>query len=243
MSLLAGPTMSPREILEFITRHTAHKSTKYISSIAGTDAGNLHSSLAGKRALPFPMAQRVAAAVGLKATLVGNQLAIGVVPRTVINLDVDGAELQSLAVVLEALAGKRLCTWRLVLTLEEVQAGGVFAVAIALLNDAYVVINLTWSDIKEALDALESIRETLPGVWLPEEPEQFAYSTASPEWIRLRAGVESLRTLDAMFLRESEPNIEDWARMLVDLHRMGARPGVVARFMDGIIRSANKRKG
>lgn len=234
--------MSPREILEFITKHTAHKSTKYVSSVAGTDSGNLHSCLAGRRALPFPMAQRVAAAVGLQATLVGNQLAVSLVPHTVINLDVGGVELQELAVALQALAGKRGCTWRLVQAQEEVCGGGVFAIAVARLDDCYVVVNLTWSDSEEALAALEAIQETLPGVWLPQEPDQFTYSTASAEWIRLRAGIESMRTLDAMFLRDSEPGVEDWAQMLIELNQMGANPRVVSRFMSGIVRSAGKQK-
>ncbi len=234
--------MSPREILEFVTRHTSHKSTKYISSVAGTDAANLHSCLAGKRALPFPMAQRVAAAVGLEASLVGNQLAVSLVPHTVIHLDVEGAELQELAVALQALAGKRGCAWRLVLPLEEVAAGGVFAIAIARADESCFVVNLTWSDSTEALEALEAIQDKLPGVWLPQDPEQYSYPVASAEWIRLRAGVESLRTLDTLFMRESEPGIEDWAQMLVELNQMGARPGAVARVMAGIVRSASKQK-
>lgn len=233
--------MSPREILEFITRHTAHKSTKYISGVAGTDAGNLHSCLAGKRALPFPMAQRVAAAVGLQATLVGNQLTVGTVPHTVINLEVDGADLQQLSVVLNILTGKRGCAWRLVTPVEQVSTGGVFAVAIARVDECYVVVNLTWSDSEEAYQILGSpIRDVLAGAWLPQEPEQFAYSTASDEWIRLRAGVESFRTLESLFLREAEPGIEDWAQLLVELNQMGAKPGVVSRFMRGVIQSANR---
>lgn len=232
--------MSPRELLEFITRHTSHKSTKYLSTVAGTDAGNLHSCLSGKRALPFPMAQRVAAVVGLEAFLAGGQLALRTVPHTVINLEVDGAELPSLAAALHALAGRKQCTWRLVRPSEEVAPGGVFAIAIARVEECYLVINLSWSDSAEAYAALDTLKELLPGVWLPQEPEQFTYPTASAEWLRLRAGIESLRTLDGMFLRESETTIEDWAQMLIELNQMGAKPGAVARFMQSIVRQGER---
>jgi len=232
--------MSPRELLEFITRHTAHKSTKYISGVAGTDAGNLHSCLAGKRALPFPMAQRVAAVVGLDAFLASGQLALRTVPYTVINLEVDGSELQSLTAALRGLASRKQCTWRLVRPAEEVANSGVFAIAIASADECYFVISLTWQDSKEAYAMLDKLQETLPGVWLPQEPEQFTYSSASAEWLRLRAGIESLRTLEAMFMRESTPTIEDWAQMLIELNQMGAKPGVVARFMQGMVLKAER---
>lgn len=233
--------MSPRELLEFITRHTAHKSAKYISGVAGTDAGNLHSCLAGKRALPFPMAQRVAAAVGLTAAMLSNQLAIEMAPGTIINLEVDGEELPVFGNAVHALAGNRPCVWRLVVPMEQVSNGGVFAIAIAGVGDGYVVANLSWMSGEDAYQVLgDQIRDLLPGAWLPQEPEHFSFSLASAEWIRLRAGVESIRALDKMFLRETEASVEEWAQLLVELHQMGARPRVVSRFMQGIINSARR---
>lgn len=232
--------MSPLELLEFITRHTAHKSMKYISVVAGTDAGNLHSCLAGKRAMPFTIAQRVAAAVGLKASLVNNQLAIGLASETVINLEVEGAELPLLSDTLQTLAGEQSICWRVIHTMEEVSDGGVFAIAIACIEDCYILVNLSWASSQEAYHVLNTLHGILPGVWLPQEPEQFTFSLASSEWIRLRAGVESIRTLDKMFMREHEAGIDEWAQLLIDLHRMGARPRVVSRFMRGIINSAKK---
>lgn len=233
--------MSPLELLEFITRHTAHKSMKYISVVAGTDAGNLHSCLAGKRAMPFTIAQRVAAAVGLKASLVNNQLAIGLASETVINLEVEGAELPLLSDTLRTLAGERSICWRVIHTMEKVNDGGIFAIAIACIEDCYILVNLSWASSQEAYHVLSNtLHGILPGVWLPQEPEQFTFSLASSEWIRLRAGVESIRTLDKMFMREHEAGIDEWAQLLIDLHRMGARPRVVSRFMRGIINSAKK---
>lgn len=236
--------MLPRELLEFITRHTAHKSAKYISGVAGTDAGNLHSCLSGKRALPFPMAQRVAAAVGLTASMLSNQLAITMAPGTVINLEVGGDELPVLGKAVQALAGNRSCSWRLVMPVESVSDGGVFAIAIVGVGDGYVVVNLSWMSGEDAYQVLGGqIRDFLPGVWLPQEPEQFCFSLASAEWIRLRAGVESIRTLDKMFLRETEVGVEEWAQLLMDLHQMGAKPRVVSRFMQSIIQSARCSEG
>lgn len=235
-------SISSREILEFITRHAAHKSMKYISSVAGTDAGNLHSCLAGKRALPFPMAQRVAAAVGLQASQVGNQLVVETAPHTVIYLEVEGAELPQLSAVLSTLAGKRTCSWLLVHAREEVGAGGVFAIAIAQFQECYVVINLTWSNSDEAYQMLDGpIHDVLTGLWLAKDPDLCSYSTQSAEWIRLRAGIESHRALDKLFMREAEPGIEDWAHLLVELHQMGAKPGAVSRLVEGVIRSADRR--
>lgn len=233
--------MNPRETLEFVTRHTAHKSMKYISSVAGTDAGNLHGCLSGKRALPFQMAQRVAAAVGLKATQVGNQLELGLTPHTVINLEVNGSELSMLVDALQSLAAKQVFLWRLLLAHEEVPAGGVSAVAIALVARTYFVINLAWDDVASAVAGIDGVRAMLPGVWLSQGPDDFTYSTASEGWIRLRAGVESIHTLDVLFLRDTEPSIDDWARMLIDLNRLGAHPNVVARTMTGMVAAENKK--
>ncbi len=85
--------MTPLQVLEFFVRHTAFKSTKNISAIANTDPGNLHSCLAGKRALPVHIAQRVAAAVGLVASIEDGQLSLDVASGSIITLEVDTTEL------------------------------------------------------------------------------------------------------------------------------------------------------
>lgn len=170
--------MTPLQVLEFFVRHTAFKSTKNISAIANTDPGNLHSCLAGKRALPVHIAQRVAAAVGLVASIEDGQLSLDVASGSIITLEVDTTELINLSGALASLAPETNYFWRLLVSQEEPVRKGVFAIAITSYKDSYFVINLSCESTDEAYRALEGeLPDHLPGKRLPQEPDQFVYST------------------------------------------------------------------
>lgn len=214
--------MSPREILAFVISHTALKSFNALSRVSGMDPGNLHGRLTGKRPLPTGIAQRVAAAIGLEAMGDDDNLQIRLVRGAVLNLEVEGTELQQLSELMTALGGGT--TWLFVGRMTEPEPGEPAHMLIARQSDSYVVVSVRWPSIESAIEGYDTVREKLAGIWLQETNDDFVLSTGSSEWIRLRAGVESTRTLDRMFEVPTPPTVEEWARMLLELSRQGFRP-------------------
>lgn len=214
--------MSPREILAFVISHTALKSFNALSRVSGMDPGNLHGRLTGKRPLPAGIAQRVAAAIGLEAMGDDDNLQIRLVRGAVLNLEVEGTELQQLSELMTALGGGT--TWLFVGRMSEPEPGEPAHMLIARQSDSYVVVSVRWPSIESAVEGYDTVREKLPGIWLQETNDDFVLSTGSSEWIRLRAGVESVRSLDQMFQVPTPPTVEQWARMLVEMSRLGIRP-------------------
>lgn len=234
--------MNSIEALDFFARHCAFRSLNSIAYVAGIDSGNLNGALAGRRPLSVFAAGKVAAAVGLGIVESGGDWTLCTVPQTIINLALDVRELAQLKEALAALHEGPVCVWRLAISREEVDLDDVFGIAIARVGSAYLIASITSSNQEGQVRGLDGgIRQSLPGVWLPQEPEQFTFSTSSPEWIRLRAGVVTERELDRIFLREAAAGIEDWAQLMIELHQMGTEPKTVSRFMRGIIRGAAEK--
>tara|TARA_R110001583_G_scaffold195553_2_gene376068 strand:- start:16911 stop:17672 length:762 start_codon:yes stop_codon:yes gene_type:complete len=226
-----APTPTPREILEFFVTYTAHKSTKAISRLAGTDAGNLHAALAGRRRLPGAVARRVAASVGLMASLDGDdafRLYIDSTRHTVICLEVGVEQLPRLSGVVGALSSERLPDWRLVaIPLNQAGGEGVYAIALGSLPNCYIVINIVWPEAS-AVD-LNAVQAMLVGQWPAGREAVTYFRDANLRWLRLRAGVEGREALDDLFMKPRPASIADWAELLISLDLQGVTPATVVR--------------
>lgn len=224
-------TPTPREILEFFVTYTAHKSAKAISRLAGTDAGNLHAALAGRRRLPGAVARRVAASVGLMASMDGDdafKLYIDPTRHTVICLEVGVEQLSRLSAVMDALSSERLPEWRLVaIPVNQAGGEGVYAIALGSLPNCYIVINVVWPAASNV--DLDAVQTMLVGQW-PASREAVTYCRdASLRWLRLRAGVEGREALDDVFMRRRPASIAEWAELLIALDLQGVTPASVLR--------------
>ena len=220
---ILGLAMQTLHALEFLSKHTPYKTVTGIAQAAGVDVSNFHACLARKRPWSKSLASRVACALGLSVVQLEPELAVELCPQTVVHVAVAGDELQELAEVLEAISkGGR--AWLMRVPIETPPAGSVQAIALARVMTSYLVIHITWSTNEAAVDGIDRLPEWLPGVWLNSNPDGGAVSLTSPEWIRLRAGLDSITALDQLFGVQEYPSIEEWAHMLLDVSKFGVRP-------------------
>ena len=237
--------LTAREILEFLARHQTHRSVKSIAELAGVDGGNLHASLSGRRPLPLDTIRRVGAAVGLKvANPDGDAAQLELVPDTVMHLEVKVSEVSQLALVLHALTPMPV-KWRSISKLwaelvdtsgSDDERPGVYSLALARLPQGYVVIHLVWPSLREAQDSSQTytqIQQQLGGCWMSKLDT--GLSASDTLWIRLRAGLESVRSLDKLLGAPPEPTGEEWAQMLLNISRRGLTPNNVIEFLEAAI--------
>lgn len=221
--------MTPREVLEFVVKHTAHKSIKGISHIAGADSGNLHACMSGKRPLPPSMARRVGGVVGLNCKIEDSRMTVRPFGDMVISLEVDHTELEQLSKVLAALS-QATVEWRSYSLATEIDGEGVFAIAIARLSDSYVVTSITWPNRASVLPQAE-LEKILGGYWPTHVPAENQVTEGNIQWLRLRASMESKSRLDRMFLVPEAPSVKAWAQMLIDLSNFGVHPEDITKLV------------
>ena len=237
--------LTAREILEFLARHQTHRSVKSIAELAGVDGGNLHASLSGRRPLPLDTIRRVCAAVGLKvANPEGQTPQLELVADTVMHLEVQVSEVPQLALVLHTLTPMPV-KWRSVSKLwtelvdtsgVDDEQPGVYSLALARLPQGYVVIHVVWPSLREAQDSSRTysqIQEQLGGCWMSKLDE--GLSASDTLWIRLRAGLESVRSLDKLLGAQQEPTGEEWAQMLLNISRRGLTPNNVMELLGNAV--------
>lgn len=241
--------LSARDVLSFVARHQTHLSVKAIAAIAGIDGGNLHASLTGRRPLPGEALRRVAAAVGLQvASKEGEPLMLELAPDTMINLEIEVADTPVLADVLGALTPEHpeWCLMSVLWTgLVDVDGGsdeqpGVYSIAIARYPRSYAVIHLCWPALRPAVEsdeATSAIKRQLGGHW-SESQAGLGFSASDRLWIRLRAGLETAKTLDNFFGLKAEPTGEQWAAMLMAISKRGLTPAEVLQNLELTSRSA-----
>ncbi len=222
--------MTPLQTLEFAVRHAAHKSSKAIAAIAMTDPGNLHSCLSGKRALPAHIAQRVGCVVGLQVTLLQEEMRVTVARDTIVTLAVLLNELDQLGQFLQALAKGRTYSWRLLEQQSEPSAGEVCACIATNIGDSYVLALLVAETVEEAYQCFDKdFHQILGGVRLPSHPGQFVFGHTDSTWLRAKAGLISKQELDRIFSKPSQPSVNEWAQLLIDLNTRGITPAAVER--------------
>lgn len=221
--------MNPLYALEFLAKHTVFKTVTGIAQAAGVDTSNLHACLSRKRSWPKSMVSRVACALGVEVVQLEPAVKFALAPRTVIHLAIDGGELADIAEVLGVIAD-RGAAWLMMVPQEEPPAGAVQVLALARVNTSYLVLHITWASTEAACEGIDELHKTLPGRWLAEIPtEGIGCNLSSPEWIRMRAGVEGIESLDRIFEVQQAPRIEEWANMLLDVSRIGVAPSELTR--------------
>lgn len=231
-----------REILDYVARHQPFRSVKAISEIAGLDGGNLHASLGGRRLLPLDTVRRVSAALGLRvANKDGETVRLELMPDTVLHLEVNVADVFMLTQVLQTLNPVPV-KWRSISKgwAELVESPGVdenrpgvYTLALARFPQAYVVVHLSWPSLRDAIDSVDtydSMQAQLGGSWLSKLVN--GLSASDTLWIRLRAGFESVRSLDKLLGAPSEPTLEDWVEMLATISRRGLTPENVVKSLE-----------
>ena len=240
MTMKNSPT--PRDVLYFVTRHQPHRSVKAIAELAGVDSGNLQSSLAGRRQLPLEGVRRVGAAVGLRVLKnEGKSLQLELVPDTVMHLEVNVADVSTLAQVLQTLTPVSAKWWSISGLWQELaepsgtdeNLPGVYTLAIAKFPRGYVVVHLLWPSLRDAMDSVETydlIQMQLGGSWISKINN--GLSASDTLWIRLRAGFESVKSLDKLLGEPSEPALEDWVEMLSAISRRGLTPENVIKSLE-----------
>ena len=221
--------MNALHTLEYLTKHAAFRTVTGVAQAAGVDTSNLHACLSRKRSWPKSMVSRVAFALGLEVTQSESVVKLALAPRTVVHLAVDAAELAEVAEVLGVIADGG-AVWLMIVPLEEPPAGSVQALALARVKTSYLVLHIMWANTEAACEGIDRLPQTLSGMWLRLHPDEgIASSLTSPEWIRMRAGVEGIETLDRLFEVQPTPRIEEWANMLLDVSQIGLSPAELTR--------------
>jgi hypothetical protein len=240
---MANPLIA-REILDYVARHQPYRSVKAISEIAGLDGGNLHGSLGGRRLLPLDTVRRVSAALGLRvANKDGETLRLELMNDTVLHLEVNVADVFMLTQVLQALNPLPVKwrsiskTWAELVESPGVDESrpGVYTLALARFPQAYVVVHLAWPTLRDAIDSVETyelIQTQLGGSWISKINN--GLSASDTLWIRLRAGFESVKSLDKLLGEPSEPTLEDWVEMLSAISRRGLTPESVIKTLEAV---------
>lgn len=215
--------MKPLDVLDFVVRHTAYKSTKAIASIAGTDPANLHSCLSGKRALPHHIARRVAAAVGLSVTYLDESMCIKPTNDTIITLKIPTTDLQQFADLLRTLSNNFSYLWKVF-----PGEGEIFSILIASINDSYVIGLLKSESVDDAIFTISKGFDSIfDGVNFIDSENNIKYSEFDSFLIRIKSGIVGKKTLDIFFGREKSATISEWAELLISFEREGITPGAV----------------
>ncbi len=220
--------MNALHALEYLAKHTAFKTVTGIAQAAGVDTSNFHACLARKRPWPKSMVSRVACALGLQVVQLEPDVNLEIAPQSVIHVAVPGEELPQLAEVLDT-AAKGVKSWLMRVPVETPPAGAVQAMAMARVLTSYLVLHITWGSTDSAVDGIDQLPKVLPGVWLESNPDVGAVSLTSPEWIRLRSGLESINALDRRFGVQQAPRGEEWAHMLLDVSKLGLSPAELTK--------------
>lgn len=222
--------LSAHEVLDFVIRHSAHRSLQTLADVARVNAGNLRKSLAQTRSMPTEHMRRLAVAAGLRLHIGdGQNLRLTVEEDTVAYLEVNLNELQQAAAVVHAL-GNRPAKWRFVAASAK---NGLFMTALAYVQAGesrrgYVAVHIT-DPIQSA--GMGVIQEQLAGLAPVAVDESLTASDS--KWIRLRSGMESARELDLLYRvgDEPQPTALDWAQVLMVAHELELGPGDVIRAM------------
>lgn len=236
--------LTAREVLDFVARHQPHRSVKALAELAEVDGGNLHASLAGRRQLPVDTVRRLGAALGLRVTKSeADSLQLELMPDTVMHLEVKVSDVSMLASVLQKLT-PAIASWRSIsklwsdlveISTDDEALPGIYTLVAARFPQGYVVVHLAWPSLRAAIDSVhtyELMQAQLGGSWSTKLEN--GISASETLWIRLRAGFESVRSLDKFFGVPAEPTLEDWVEMLSTISRRGLTPEKVIQSLETV---------
>jgi len=212
--------MKPIEVLDFVVRHTAYRSTKAIASIAETDPANLYSCLSGKRAMPQHTAAKVAAAVGLKALHSQDAMTLSIDDGITITLKFGTNELTQFSELVKALSPNSQYAW----TAIPGDADVIF-ILIAAIGESYLIGLVSSDNTEEELNIIAGGFERFFNQKKVTCNESTIRNIELDYFLtRLKSGILGNGTLDILFQKNVTAKISDWAKLLIALEKMGLDP-------------------
>lgn len=215
--------MKPIEILDFVVRHTAYKSTKAIASIAETDPANLYSCLSGKRAIPQHTAAKVAAAVGLKALHNKDAMTLSIDDGITITLKLGINELTQFSELIKALSSECKYAWTVIPGDSDIAFIPIIAI-----GESYLIGLVNSDSTEEFLNIITSGFEIFfNGKKVTCDESTIKNIEPNHFLTRLKSGTLGNNMLDILFQKKATAKISDWARLLIALEKMGLEPNIV----------------